>query len=475
MKMRWFSLLEWIVLAHSLAIILFWLTNRLFYASVNDFLADTFGAKLNYISICLGLSFSVLLWCAARLLLSWQDRPQGGWVFLVAGPLYLLFFYGSFIMLFQQDSNQVARLGQFIFYFRIFFDSAILLGLAVLLRGWFFRGQTVGSRPVVLAAGLLLFALVWLVPAIWPPVAVYRGVVPPRPRIIAHRGAAMLAPENTLASARLATELGAYGLEGDIHISRDGVPFLMHDNDLARTTNVAEVFPLRQADRAESFTLAELKQLNAGEWFVQADPFRTIAAGLVTPAQLVHYRQEPVATLTEILQFLKQNEMIFIFDLNQPPAGHPFHDTYFDIVLDMLRQAGIDGRIWYLVNDQELAKVKAAAPQMTPVYGGEWRQMPPLTDLAARGYRVINSDFSFPPEWLALAHQAGLVVNQWTVDEPWQFTRQWLLSVDSMTTDNLQGMLALQRPSLAMPYNIYLPVWGVIGLVGLAILLIKRI
>jgi glycerophosphoryl diester phosphodiesterase len=248
----------------------------------------------------------------------------------------------------------------------------------------------------------------------------------------------------------------------------------MHDDDLVRTTNVAAVFPARANDRAETFTLAELKQLNAGEWFVQVDPFGTIAAGLVTSSQQEQYRREPVPTLAEIVELLKQNEMVFIFDLDQPPDGHPFHDTYFDIVLDMLRQAGIDSRIWYLVNDQELAKLKAAAPEMEAAYGGEWRQMPVPADLAARGYRVINSDFSFPPEWLAPAHQAGLLVNQWTVDEPWQFTRQWLLGADAMTTNNVQGMLALQRPNQAIPYATYLPIWTVIGLAGLGLALIRR-
>jgi len=470
MKMRWFTLLDWIILAHSLAFILFWLTNRLFYAAVNDFLADKFGKPINYMNVCLGLSLVVLVWCVARLALNWQGRPPGGWVFPIAGLLYLLFFYGSFIMLFQQDSTQSPRLGQLIFYFRIFFDSAILLGIAI-----FLRSRVQSGKLAVLVGCLLLFALVWLVPVIWPPVAVYRGTVPARPRVIAHRGAAMLAPENTLASTKLAAELGAYGLEGDIHISQDGVPFMLHDDDLARTTNVSAVFPARKNDRAETFTLAELKQLNAGEWFVQVDPFRTVAAGQVTPAQQEQYRREPLPTLAEIVDILKQNEMIFIFDLKQPPAGHPFEQKYFDIVLDMFHQAGIDNRIWYLVNDQELAKVQAAAPQMAPVYGGEWRQMPTPADLAAMGYKVINSDFSFPPEWVAPAHQAGLTLNQWTVDEPWHFSRQWLLGVDSTTTNNAQAMLALQTPSQALPYTTYLLVWGLVGLAGLAIMLVKRI
>jgi hypothetical protein len=44
-----------------------------------------------------------------------------------------------------------------------------------------------------------------------------------------------------------------------------------------------------------------------------------------------------------------------------------------------------------------------------------------------------------------------------------------------MTTNNVQAMLALQRPSLALPYTIYLLVWSLVGLAGLAIMLVKRI
>jgi glycerophosphoryl diester phosphodiesterase len=60
---------------------------------------------------------------------------------------------------------------------------------------------------------------------------------PPKPFILAHRGARSLAPENTLAAFTKAFELGADGFECDVFLSKDGVPVILHDKTLDRTTN----------------------------------------------------------------------------------------------------------------------------------------------------------------------------------------------------------------------------------------------
>jgi glycerophosphoryl diester phosphodiesterase len=79
------------------------------------------------------------------------------------------------------------------------------------------------------------------------------------PKVIGHRGAAGHAPENTLASIRNASELGAKWVEFDIKLSRDGVLVLMHDDTLNRTTNA------RGAVADQDFDA--LQKLDAGAWF----------------------------------------------------------------------------------------------------------------------------------------------------------------------------------------------------------------
>ena len=70
----------------------------------------------------------------------------------------------------------------------------------------------------------------------------------PYPRWIAHRGAGKLAPENTLAAFRLGAHYGYRMAECDVKLSADGVPFLLHDDDLARTTNAATAKTYIKAD-----------------------------------------------------------------------------------------------------------------------------------------------------------------------------------------------------------------------------------
>jgi glycerophosphoryl diester phosphodiesterase len=95
----------------------------------------------------------------------------------------------------------------------------------------------------------------------------------PFPRWIAHRGAGKLAPENTLAAFRLGAAHGYRAFECDVKLSADGVPFLLHDATLDRTTDGRG----RAADRP----WAELSRLDAGGWHSRAhagEPLPSLAA-----------------------------------------------------------------------------------------------------------------------------------------------------------------------------------------------------
>lgn len=76
-------------------------------------------------------------------------------------------------------------------------------------------------------------------------------------RIYGHRGAPAEFPENTLAGFRRAKELGVYGIELDVHLSKDGVAVVCHDETLDRTTNATGAI--------SDFTVAELREVDAGK------------------------------------------------------------------------------------------------------------------------------------------------------------------------------------------------------------------
>jgi glycerophosphoryl diester phosphodiesterase len=96
----------------------------------------------------------------------------------------------------------------------------------------------------------------------------------PWPAVVAHRGASYDAPEETIPAYTVARDLGADYLEMDVQRTKDGVLIALHDNTLERTTNIAQVFPKRVKDPLNTFTLAEVKELDAGTWFNKAYPDR---------------------------------------------------------------------------------------------------------------------------------------------------------------------------------------------------------
>lgn len=93
--------------------------------------------------------------------------------------------------------------------------------------------------------------------------------------VIAHRGTTYYAPEETEAAMRWARNTGAHYLEFDLQRSKDGYLLALHDENLERTTDVAEKFPARKNDPVSSFTYEELLLLDAGTWFNHTNPARS--------------------------------------------------------------------------------------------------------------------------------------------------------------------------------------------------------
>lgn len=104
--------------------------------------------------------------------------------------------------------------------------------------------------------------------------------------MIAHRGAADDAPENTIAAFNLAWQQGADGIEGDFHLTRDGEIVCIHDADTNRTAG--------QARKVAEATLAELRQLDVGSWKGE------------------QWRGTRIPTLDEVLATVPEGKQVFI-------------------------------------------------------------------------------------------------------------------------------------------------------------------
>jgi glycerophosphoryl diester phosphodiesterase len=476
-KLHYFFAL--ILLLHSLFFLVYWFSVGMFRSSVDAFLGDLVGLRLPYVSIVMiltGLLFLATLFRFIGLRLavkSGEWRPATpDWIFFVAWPLFLAGFYGSFVIIFRMDPSQRGVVRHLLDLVRLVSDALLFLLAAVWLRRLilYLRGKMGHANKrwpwtVGITASLVVLVGLWLVPTLFPPNWAYQGDLPTKPALIAHRGASMLAPENTLAAAELAATHQALGFETDVRISLNGVPFLMHDESLARTTNIAEVFPERVRDRASSFTLEELKTLNAGLWFIQQDPFGTIKAGKVSQTQLSINQGQGIPTLAEALDLVREQGMVILFDMREPPNDHPYYADFFEIVLDELIEARMNSYIWFLLNPQQLETVVERVPQMTRVAGITSTAPPTAETLLAQEYEIVNVDRGIKSRQIRAYRAEGLGVNIYTIDEPWLFSQFWLSGVTSVTTNNVHTFNQLDRPVLNISYSRYVLFWGLFGII----------
>jgi glycerophosphoryl diester phosphodiesterase len=126
--------------------------------------------------------------------------------------------------------------------------------------------------------------------------------------VIAHRGDSEVAPENTLPAMTAAARAGADLVEFDVQRTSDGHLVVVHDTTFARTTDVAQVFPGRVDDPVGSFTLAEVRRLDAGSW--------------LSPA----YAGTRVPTLDELLATMRPTHTGLLLELKNPEL-YPGYET----------------------------------------------------------------------------------------------------------------------------------------------------
>ena|SRR5699024_10646304 len=126
--------------------------------------------------------------------------------------------------------------------------------------------------------------------------------------IIAHRGASKYAPENTLPSFQLAYELGADEIETDIHLTKDNIPVLIHDETIDRTTNHRGYF--------KDFTFHQLKSLDAGNWFAK------------------EFAGTPILSLEELLTWIKDKHLSLTIKLKNNKIEYAHIE---EIVYEMLK------------------------------------------------------------------------------------------------------------------------------------------
>ncbi len=234
----------------------------------------------------------------------------------------------------------------------------------------------------------------------------------PYPRLVAHRGAGTLAPENTLAAMRVGASFGYKMVEFDAKLSQDQVAILLHDTELERTTN--------GHGKAADHPYAALARLDAGLWF--------------SPA----FRGEPIPTLEAVARYTLSHNIACNVEIKPTPGLEAITGTA------IARQVKHD---WHaapvppLLSSFSLEALEAAQQEAPTLPRGwittkledNWRQT-----LAQLGCVSIHlHHLSLTEALLNDIHTAGFRVATWTVNDPERAAELLQWGVDSVITDAL--------------------------------------
>ncbi|XP_064414063.1 glycerophosphodiester phosphodiesterase domain-containing protein 5 isoform X2 [Latimeria chalumnae] len=339
--------------------------------------------------------------------------------------------------------------------------------LAWMIAGQFARAEKVFFQIFILIAYIAIVVALYLVPlTISSPCIMKKKDLSPRPAIIGHRGAPMLAPENTVMSFQKAIEQHVSGLQADVAVSQDGVPFLMHDETLRRTTNVKEVFPERALEYSYTFNWTDLEKLNAGRWFLQSDPFWT--ADSLSPLDSIAVQNQSICKLAELLRLAKEHNKSAILNILLPPADHPHRSGYINITLDTILKSGIPQGLvmWLLEEDRQL--VKQIAPgfqQISDVMGDiETLRQKGIVKLNLRYNQISTEEIREFTAW-------NLSTNLYTVNEPWLYSVLWCAGVQSVTSDASHLLNKVLSPVWLMSPEEYYLIWITSDVISFTIIL----
>ena len=263
-------------------------------------------------------------------------------------------------------------------------------------------------------------------------------------QIIAHRGARSLAPENTIAAAQKAWEVGADLWETDIAVTRDEKLILFHDDSLERTTNVKTLFPASDSLIFTDYTLEQIRTLDAGSYYIENDPYKEIKKGFLTEAEVAGYEGEKVPTLEEALLFTKEKNWQVNLELKRLPE--PFHNfPVAERVLALIQQIGI-GHEQIIVSSfkhEWLRYIENMAPKIEIQALIGYSFIAPL-DWGDFDFEIYNARSTLiDAKQIETAKAKGKKVNLFTVNDPKDMQRFLDQGVDGLITDFPQRLKTL--------------------------------
>lgn len=230
------------------------------------------------------------------------------------------------------------------------------------------------------------------------------------PRWIAHRGAGKLAPENTLAAFRVGAAHGYRAFECDVKLSADGVPFLLHDATLQRTTD--------RRGSAGALAWDALSRVDAGAWHSRA------------------YAGEPIPSFAAIARYCLRNA--FALDIEIKPSPGQERETGM-VVAAAAAELWDGAPVQPLLTSFEpvsLEGAKAGAPHLQRGLLLDTLRQGWLKEAQALGCVAVVTHYALLDAGvLARIHGAGMRGLVYTVNDPAEARRLQVLGIDGIVTD----------------------------------------
>ncbi|CAL8306027.1 unnamed protein product [Arctogadus glacialis] len=337
--------------------------------------------------------------------------------------------------------------------------------VALTLLSWFViqrvhKARRVGSKILLSLVFSIIVIAVYLSPLlIRLHTPCLSDKIPPKPELIGHRGAPMLAPENTMMSFRRSVACNVTAFETDVQISGDGVPFLMHDHDdfFLRTTDAKHKFAERDFNKSGKLTLEELQTLNAGDWFLKTDPFYTVSQ--LSDEEKEMATNQTVPSLVQLLDLAQENNISILFDLKNENGTN---DT--NIIVETILMSGIDPRLIFWLPPTQRSDVKKSAPGFKQYYNN-------ISDMKKEGGTSLNLKYnSLNTDELGKLAKENITVNLWVVNESWLFSLLWCTGVSSVTTNSCHRFQKMTQPDWTLEPTQYTAIWITVDLLSLLIM-----
>lgn len=234
----------------------------------------------------------------------------------------------------------------------------------------------------------------------------------PYPFWIAHRGAGRLAPENTLAAFRLGAEHGWRMFECDVKLSRDGVPFLLHDSTLERTTN--------GHGSAGELDWSALARLDAGGWHSR------------------RYAGEPLPTLENLARWCLANRLQLDIEIKPTPGLEERTGQVVAELAARLWQGAASAPLLTSFRPESLLGARKAAPQLPRglLLDTLWDGC--LDHARQLGCAAVVCNFAlWDAALVARVKALGMRALSYTVNDEWAAERLIALGTDGIVTDRI--------------------------------------